>query len=155
MRDRQRRAMFARLNGLQYIKAPSFKANTLPVQVSTIVPSTTNKSAKISKKEFNDRINSEKRWFDKKFGGDTSVKTVGSYVMGKELIKEDGAKITASTTTEKYNKNVRVIERHILQRRKQWGQDTMYLEVEGQAFIAPKQSYIDSEKKPTKKILVT
>lgn len=142
---------------MKYINAPKFRANTLPVQVSVIVPSTRKKVARISDDEFNKRVDSEKRWFDnpKRFGGDTSVQTVGSYRMGKKLIKEDGVKITASTTIDKYNKNLPSLEKHVMKRRKEWGQDTMFLEVEGHSFIAPKKGYIDSEKNKPKKILVT
>ena len=150
----QRAAVMAKL---RFINAPQFSANILPVQVSVIVPSTKRKISRISDEEFNKRVDSEKRWFDnpRRFGGDTSVQTVGSYRMGKKLVKEDGVKITASTTVDKYNKQLPAIEKHVMKRRKEWGQDTMFLEIEGHSFIVPKKGYIDSEKIKPKKILVT
>jgi hypothetical protein len=160
MKSSQRKAMFARIRSctqLRTVRAPPFhSANHLPIQVSVIVPSTKDKSKPLSDTEFAQRVDSEKKWFDRRFGGDTAVKDVGSYLMnGKTLISEGGMIVEASTTSEKYNNVKKSFAKHVEARRKQWGQDTMASRVEGQLFIVPKKSYIDSEKKPERNIIVT
>lgn len=124
---------------------PLNSANVLPVQVSTIVPST-EKDQKISNQEYNKRIIETKKQFDEAFGGDTSIKETGSYLMDNQLIEEKGTIIESSTTTDEYLKNINKIADYIEQKGKDWKQDTMLLKVEGTTFITPKKEYIPSEK---------
>lgn len=139
--DRQRKCFFAQLDKLD------LNANRLPVQFSIIVPST-ELDKKIPDKEFNQRINAEKKFFDKKFGGDTSIKEVGSYVQrkGKKdiLIKEKGAIVESSTTPEVYSKNRKSLSAHIKQRQKDWKQNSVLFRIQSESFIYPKQSFIPS-----------
>ena len=148
--DQQRKAMFARLNTL------NIRANRLPVQFSVIVPST-----KLNKKiprAFNKRVDSEKRFLDKTFGGDTTVRAVGSFVLkkGKKeiLIKERNAIVESSTTKKVFNSKRKILIAHLKERQKQWKQNSLLFKIEGETFITPRQSFIphDSTKR---KILVT
>ena len=82
--------------------------------------------------------------FDKNFGGDTSINTVGSYWDGRKqkLIKEKGTKIESSMTSEQYRDNIGKITLFVEKKRREWEQDTLPLEIEGRLFITPKKDYI-------------
>lgn len=149
--NRQRRAMFARINTL------NVRANRLPVQFSVIVPST-KLEKKISPSAFQKRINSEKIFMDKTFGGDTTVRAVGSFVLTKRkkdiLIKEKNAIVESSTTRKVFNTKRKILIQHIKERRKQWKQNSILFKLEGETFIFPRQKFIphDSSKR---KVLIT
>ncbi|GAG12478.1 unnamed protein product [marine sediment metagenome] len=139
----------------RFIRAPPLKSiNNLPVQVSVIVPST-EKEIKIPQPEFEKRIESEKKWFSRRFGGDTSVKTEGSFFDGNDFIVEKGVSVESSMSVDTYNKKRRLLAKHLLDRQKQWKQDTMLMKIEGKVFIAPKRPYIDHDKDEGDLILVS
>ncbi len=150
----QRKAVMAKLNAIRTIPGPNLPTNKLPVQVGIIVPST-ELDKQITDQEFNKRIDSEKRFFDKKFGGDTSHKTVGSYILGKQLIKEKGEFIQSSMTRADYIKHKISMEKHFIKRRKQWKQDSLLIRIEGQDFIVPKRKFIPTDKGQSKQIIIS
>jgi len=140
---------------VRYIKPLNLgKVNKLPIQVGVIVPST-NLNKTIPTIQFNKRINETKKFFDKTFGGDTSVKTIGSYWDGKKLIKEKGLLVESSMSIETYNKKKDLIETFIKDKHKEWNQDTILVSVEGQNFIYPYKDYIDNDEKQKQNILVS
>lgn len=151
MSRQQQKAMFARLNQLD------IRSNRLPVQYSIIVPST-KLDKKITSSAFQKRINSEKRFMDKTFGGDTTIRAVGSFVLkrGKKeiLIKERNAIVESSTTKPIFNSKRMILKRHIIQRRKQWKQNSILFKVEGETFIFPRQKFIAHDRSK-RKILIT
>jgi hypothetical protein len=166
MKDRQRKAMFARitalesrLNSFRTIPAPHLKRNRLPVQISVLVPSTKQKSKPLTQKEFDRRVIAEKKYFSKTFGGDSSTSGEGSYFIDdkgkKRFIREPNVAVEASTTAANYRRKLRQLEKHFSNRRKEWGQDSLLIKVEGQAFIAPKKSYIPDDKTQKNSILVS
>lgn len=132
------------------------KVNRLPIQVGIIVPST-RFNKKVSQQVFKERINETKEFFDKAFGGDTAVKTIGSYYddSRKELIKEDGLLVESSMSLEAYNKNKSDIEQFIKEHHKKWEQDTILVSVEGQNFIYPYKDYIIDDDKQKGTIIIT
>lgn len=139
---------------------PLESANNLPVQISLIVPSTSNvkdhkgdlKSKKIKPQQFTKRVNEVKKEFIKRFGADTAVQEVGSYTMDGKLVKERGVIVESSTTIPRYKKNIAGIARFTEAKRKSFGnQDTMALKVEGRLFVTPKKSYIHHDRKTYKK----
>ena len=148
--DKQRKCFFAQLDKLD------LKANRLPVQFSIIVPST-EFDKKIKAKDFTKRIDSEKKYFDKKFGGDTTIREVGSYVLkkGKKdiLIKEKGAVVESSTIPAVYNKNRSSLASHIKKRQKDWKQNSVLFRIQSESFIYPKQPFIPSADKKGKIIV--
>lgn len=143
--------MFARINTL------NVRANRLPVQFSVIVPST-KLEKKISTSAFQKRINSEKRFMSKTFGGDTTVRAVGSFVLKKDkkdiLIKEKTAIVESSTTTKVFNSKRKALIQHIKARKKQWKQNSILFKLEGETFIYPRQKFIPHDRSK-RKILVT
>ena len=144
--------MFARMNTL------NVRANRLPVQFSIIVPSTI-REKKISAQAFAKRIDSEKRFFSRTFGGDTAIKSEGNFELkekGKKpiLIKERGVIIESSTTKIVFNNRRKELIKHLKIIRKKWKQNSLLFKIEGEAFIFPKQSFIPSSRSK-RKILIT
>jgi hypothetical protein len=158
MSESERHSLAARgikTGSLRFIEPPKFTqpANVLPVQVSIIVPSTIG-DKDISPKQFAARVKSEREFMSQLFGGDTSHSEVGGYWNGHKLINEKSMMVEVSTTIEKYNKLKDVLGKHVSERQKDWGQESMLMKVEGESFITPKQNQIDSERGASK-ILVT
>ncbi len=152
MNRQQQKAMFARMNTL------NIRANRLPVQFSIIVPST-KLDKKISTQAFNKRIDSEKSFMSKTFGGDTAIKAEGNFELkekGKKLklIKERNVIVESSTTKKKFNENRKVLITHLKARRKEWKQNSILFKVEGETFITPRQSFIPHDKSK-RKILIS
>ena len=151
-KDGQRRAMFRRLNTL------GVSSNRLPVQFSIIVPETELKK-KISAKRFAKRVDSEKTFMSRTFGGDTAIKSRGNFelkVRGKKpvLIEEKGVIIESSTTPKIFNAKRKVLVRHIESRKKLWKQNSILFKIEGETFISPRQKFIPHDN-TKKKILIT
>lgn len=115
-------------------------ANDLPVQVSIIVPSTKEESKPLTETEFEQRINDEKKWWDTRFGGDTTIQDVGSYVYKGKVINEKGAIVQASMSMDKYRKYRGSIAQHASKKQKDWSQHTILINVEGRTFITPAQN---------------
>lgn len=152
MKDKQRRAMFFRLNRLK------IKSNRLPVQFSIIVPST-DKDKKISASRFNKRIDDERRFMSRTFGGDTSIRGSGDFELtekGKKpiLIKERIFMVESSTTPKKFNESRKKLITHLKDVKKKWKQNSILFKVEGESFIFPKQSFIPDDKS-RRKILIS
>lgn len=139
----QRKAFFARINAL------NVRANRLPIQFSIIVPST-KMNKKISASSFSKRVDSEKRFFSKNFGGDTSVRATGSFILKKGrkdiLVKERSAIVESSTTPKVFNSKRKILIRHIISRKKEWKQDSIFFKLEGEAFIFPRKMSIPHAK---------
>lgn len=149
--DQERRAMFFRINAL------NLRTNRLPVQVAIIVPST-KLEKKILTPEFNKRVRSEKIFMDKTFGGDTSIKATGGFVLKKRkkdiLITEKSVIVESSTTPKIFNAKRKVLADHIVARRTQWKQNSIFFKIEGENFNFPRRKFIAHD--PSKrKILVT
>lgn len=147
----------ARRYGHSTIKAPPLKSsNNLPVQVSIIVPSTKAHSKKITPLEYQRRIDETKKFFDKEFGGDTTVEEVGSYYddgQGK-LIKEKGAIVESSMSIPTYNKKIKNVAEYVEKKQKEYEQDTMLISVEGRKYITPRKDYIDDDKETKKERII-
>ncbi len=149
--DRQRRAMFARLNQLP------IRSNRLPVQFSVVVPST-RLDKKVTAKVFRKRVDDEKRFLSRKFGGDTSVKATGGFVLRKGkrdvLIKEKVSIVESSMTPKKFNENRQSLGKHIVTVKRKWQQNSVLYKIEGETFIFPRQKFIDHDAR-RKGIIVT
>jgi len=148
--------------GIRSVQAPFMRRNRLPLQIGIIVPST-KRDKPIPAPDFRKRVQSEKRWFSHTFGGDTSIglsrtlqkgvdkkdeqpSMVGSYWDGKKVIKEGNVLIQSSTTIESYNNNKKFLIQHLRQRKKDWKQQSLFVRIEGQDFIYPKQKVIADDK---------
>lgn len=103
----------------------------LPVRTAVIVPSTTRKDKKISRADFQKRINETRRFLAKKNGGYTSVRARGGYVTKNgKLIKEDVAIVESFATKEAFSKNKAAVAAFLKAKGKSWGQESMGYEHE-------------------------
>jgi hypothetical protein len=71
---------------------------------------------------------------------------VGSYWDGRKVVKEGTVMVQSSTTVEVYNKRKKALLEHLRQRKKQWKQQSLFVRIEGQDFIYPKQKFIKDDK---------
>lgn len=145
--------MFARLSVL------NVRSNRLPVQVSIIVPSTTLNNRKIKTPAFRRRVESEKRFFTKHFGGDTAIKSEGNFELKEEgkkpiFVKEKNLIVESSTTPKVFNSKRKILIQHLKDRQKEWKQNSIFYKIEGESFIFPRQKSIPHDK-TKRKILVT
>lgn len=127
-------------NNVYETKAPlENKSSKLKYQVAIFVPST-KMDKKVSKKVYNERVNETRTFLSKEGGGDTSVKASGGYVMSKnnKLVKEDVTIVETSMTPEQYKKSKPKIERYIVEKRKDYKQDSMGYKFEGDMYVYPK-----------------
>jgi len=111
----------------------------LPVRTAVIVPSTTNKDEKISRADFQDRINETREFLSKTNGGYTSVRGTGGYVANDgKLVKEDVAVVESFATKEAFEKNKKAVESYLKRKGREWGQESVGYEFEDDLF------YIDT-----------
>jgi len=132
-------------NRLPKVMKLPLNTNNLPLQFGIIVPKTKGKNV-LTQKQFMERVNKEKQWFSINFGGDTSVKDVGSYWDGKKLVKEPGSIVWSSMSIKTYYKNMNKLVERIKQDKKNWQQQSVLFKIEGRDFIYPKQDFIDDDK---------
>lgn len=136
------------------IEAPPIgePVNNLPVQVSLVVPSSVGED-QVDREVFEERVENTKKWFSERFGGDTTTRGDGDYVMDDELIEEPVAIVESSTSIEKYKQKAEELAKFIRTRRQVWGQDTIAYKIEGRVFIYPKREYIDHDKTVTRDLI--
>jgi hypothetical protein len=139
-------SMELNIGGSQVVEAPPIgeAVNDLPVQVALHVPSTEEDEI-IATSEFERRVEETKRWFDERFGGDTSTRGMGGYVMDEELIEEPVAIVESSMSIERYKRYADEFADRIRQWRKEWKQDTILYKVEDRVFVYPQKDYIDHD----------
>lgn len=132
-------------SGTRIISELKLRSNRLPVQLGVVVPST-NFDKKLPKKQYEKRVQAEKKYFSELFGGNTALSEMGGYVTQvgkrKKLIEEEGTIVQASTTSEKYEKHKKKIANHIKSRQKEWKQQTIGYSLEGDFYTYPRKKFI-------------
>jgi len=120
------------------LKAPlSSESTRLPLQFSIVVPST-DYDKKISAREMKARVEETAKELSNRFGGDTAIRGKGDYTSDGKLISEDVVVVEASMTEEDYKKNKPAIEAFIKEKQKEWKQETIGYNFEGDFHIYPK-----------------
>jgi len=111
----------------------------LPIEQAILVPSTQNINKPVSQSEMKHRVDKVRKFLSQKFGGYTSVKEVGGWYSDKKkkLIKEGIVKVTGFSTTKDYKRNKGLVAKQIKDWGKQWGQESMGYEKEGDLFLYP------------------
>ena len=138
---------------LQDAMGGKLKSNRLPIQASITVPSTKD-NKRISPEEFQKRIDTTKKFMDNTFGGDTTIRGVGSYTQEGDLIKEKVAVVESSMTNKDFQKNSKEIGKFVKDKKNKWKQDSIAYEVEGDLYIYPKKDFISHEPKKDKRLQV-
>lgn len=110
----------------------------LPIEQTVIVPSTSGvrTQKKISEAQLKTRVNNVRRFLSSRFGGYTSVKAVGGFVLkdGK-LVKEKAVKVTAFASKEDFKKKRGQVIRQVGVWGNKWKQESVGYEHEGDLFI--------------------
>lgn len=115
-----------------YIKPKN--AFALPFQTVTFVPSTKNKSEPISDAEFQKRTLEVKKWLSNAFGGYTSVKAVGGYVLKGKTIEEKINQVTSYSTMEAFKKNRAKFYRQLRIWKRKWLQQSVGTVIENDLY---------------------
>ena len=114
----------------------------LPIEMAVYVPSTSNVSTKIHKNDLSARVTMVKRTLASMFGGYTSADAVGGYVTNEgALVNEDVVRVVAYSTPEAFKENKLKLMKMIAKWAKEWGQEAIGFEYEGDLF------YIDANYK--------
>jgi hypothetical protein len=107
----------------------------LPVEMAVYVPSTKDANKPISKKEFENRINIVREYLANLFGGFSSSEIIGGYISNSnELITENISKVIAFATKDSFEKNKSKLIKQIAKWAKEWSQEAVGFELEGDLF---------------------
>lgn len=115
----------------------------LPLETAVLVPSTKGANEVINKAEFQRRVYEVEKYLSQLFGGYTAVSTDGGYVSSeKGLIEEDVTKVTAFAQKLDFENNFGRLMSRIKSWCRQWSQESMGFEFEGDLFYIGKDSKI-------------
>jgi hypothetical protein len=122
-----------------------FKGEHFPIETAVIVPST-DKNQKIQDyKTQTKRVLQVRSFLAKRFGGYTSIRATGGFVSKKKgLVKEPAYKVVSFSKVKDYNKHKPALVKQVKKWGKQWGQESMGVEWEGDLF------YLTSKEKKHK-----
>lgn len=112
----------------------------LEVGLAVYVPSTADVKGSISESEMQGRIHLVKEYLGSTFGGFTSVDTQGGYLSNdKELVEENVVKVTSFATRDTFEKNKKKLVCMIAEWAREWGQEAIGLEMEGNLLYISKE----------------
>ena len=107
----------------------------LPLETAILVPSTKGANETINKAEFQRRVYEVEKFLSNLFGGYTAISSDGGYMSSeKGLIEEDVVKVTAFAQEKDFEKNFSRLIARIKQWCRQWTQESMGFEFEGDLF---------------------
>lgn len=105
--------------------------------VSIYVPSTRNKTQRISASAFGKRVRSIELYMSRRFGGETTIPTSGGYFLKKGQFVREPVKIVKSFTNlrnlRKYSKSIRQL---VAKDKKIWGQQSVGVESDKRFYFA-------------------
>lgn len=124
----------------------------LPIEIAVYIPSTKNVDTKISKKEFDKRIDEAEIWLGRLWGGYSAEENDGGFVSGKgdterKLIREDVVKITCFCQAEGFDRKFDLLLKKLSYWAKEWEQESIGLEVEGDLFYIDVNTTFDNKEK--------
>jgi hypothetical protein len=107
----------------------------LQIETAFYVPSTQDKDNNISELAFKERISEVENWLAANFGGYSRVDMMGGYKLDNgKVVKEKAARVVCFADTTTMLKKQDDYKQFILQKRKEWGQDSIGFEVEGDLY---------------------
>jgi hypothetical protein len=124
----------------------------LPLEIAVYVPSTINVDTKISKEEFDKRVDEAETWLGRLWGGFSANDVEGGFVSGKgatqrKLIQEDVVKITCFCRSEGFDRRFDLLLKKLVYWAKEWKQESIGLEVEGDLFYIDVNTTFDNKEK--------
>ena len=109
------------------------------------VPSTSDVSDKISRKELDSRVNEVKEYVANTFGGYTETETEGGYKSSKgDIVEEDVVKVSVFSKNKDWKDKEYEVVKKAKQWAREWGQEAIGFEYEGDLY------YIDGDGKMEK-----
>ena len=112
----------------------------LPLEMVVYVPSTKDVDKVISVDKMAERVNEVKEYLASKFGGYTSSDKLGGYVDSTgNLVNEDVVQVTSFSTQEAYDENKEELINQLAKWGKQWGQEAIGFEFEGDLMYVPQE----------------
>jgi|TARA_R100001530_G_scaffold109442_1_gene76837 hypothetical protein len=111
----------------------------LDVEQAILVPSTAKADKKIPDAKFKSRVAEVRKYLSQKFGGYTSIKGVGGYYSEpkRKVIQEKVTKVTGFATTQDFKKNKPALIKQLGAWGKEWGQESIGYEHEGDLYYFP------------------
>jgi hypothetical protein len=110
----------------------------LPIENTIYVPSTSGvkEQKKIDDIAMQKRVNEVRKYMSKKFGGYTSTKATGGFVLrdGK-LVKEPVVKVTAFSSKQDFINQQKNLFNQVGRWKKKWKQESVSYEQEGDLFL--------------------
>jgi hypothetical protein len=115
------------------------------------IPSTTNVGTMVSEQEMASRINEVKSYFADMFGGFTETDADGGYKSNSgEIIQEDIVKVSVFSKTKDWKEKESEVVSKIKEWAKEWGQEAIGFEYEGDLYYVDEHS---KKKSPVKMAL--
>jgi hypothetical protein len=112
----------------------------LPLEMVVYVPSTQDVDKVISVDKMDKRVDEVKEYLASKFGGYTSSDKLGGYVDSTgNLVNEDVVQVTSFSTQEAYDENKEELINQLAKWGKQWGQEAIGFEFEGDLLYVPQE----------------
>lgn len=123
---------------LELSREKAKKVFHLPYESAIYVPSTSNVDEVISPEEMDSRVQEVQNYLGSLFGGFSSAETMGGFVdsTGK-LVNEDIIKVTSFAEKDAFNQNKEEVLNKLADWSKQWGQEAMGFEFEGDLYYVP------------------
>ncbi len=109
----------------------------LPVANAVYIPNTDKNGKKISSKEFKKRINETELFLLNIFGGYTTDELEhGEFIskLKKKVISERIARVLSFSEVGKFKKHRVELEKWLIKKKKEWNQETIAYEFEGDLF---------------------
>jgi hypothetical protein len=131
-------------SNIQYAKGGDVphedKMFQLPLEMVIYVPSTQDVDKVISVDKMDKRVDEVKEYLASKFGGYTSSDKLGGYVDSNgNLVNEDVVQITSFSTKEAFEENKKELIQQIAKWGKDWGQEAIGFEFEGDLMYVPQE----------------
>lgn len=112
----------------------------LPLEMVVYVPSTQDVDKVISVDEMDSRVDEVKQYLASKFGGYSSADKLGGFVDSKgSLVNEDVVQVTSFSTKEAYDEHKEELIQQLAKWGKEWGQEAIGFEFEGDLMYVPQQ----------------
>ena len=112
----------------------------LPLEMVVYVPSTQDVDKVISVDAMDKRVDEVKEYLASKFGGYSSADKLGGFVDSKgKLVNEDVVQVTSFSTQEAYDEYKEELIQQLAKWGKEWGQEAIGFEFEGDLMYVPQQ----------------
>lgn len=121
-----------------------------PIETTVYVPSTKkNGTVKVTSNELKRRVTSVRRYMSK-YGGYTSVKAVGGYVMREgehkgQVVKEPVVKVTAYASENQFKRTRKGLVGQVQRWSNKWGQESVAVEHETDLYFIKGKAPIKKE----------